>query len=45
MRNILLVALLFIGVSAFGQEWAPSISLPDEAPRRHHPVTFTLNGY
>jgi len=33
------------GSLLFSQEWSSSISMPDEAVSRHHPVNFTLNGY
>ena len=45
MNKFLLLFFFINGSLLFGQEWSPSISMPDEAPSRHHPVNFTLNGY
>ena len=43
-KYVLLFSFLSTGV-LMGQEWTMTTPLPQEAPARHHPVNFTLNGY
>ena len=45
MYKYLVWLLAFNSSMLFSQEWEMSVSLPDEAPARHHPVNFTLDGY
>ncbi len=40
-----LLACLVSQSMLFGQDWIQKSSLPDTAFGRHHPVTFSINGY
>jgi N-acetylneuraminic acid mutarotase len=51
IKNIITMRLLKFGIiflicsQAYGQEWVKKASLPDDAPSRNHPVTFSIGEY
>lgn len=44
-RLIFLLLSAFLQTTLFAQDWVQKSSLPDSAYSRHHPVTFSINGY
>ncbi|MFN0215636.1 MAG: kelch repeat-containing protein [Saprospiraceae bacterium] len=44
-KLILLLISAFLQTTLFAQVWIQKTSLPDSAFGRHHPVTFSINGY
>jgi len=44
-KQIFLLVFISVHTSLFAQVWVQKSSLPDTAFERHHPVTFSINGY